>query len=157
MYTKLIFIILLATISAHAESRKLEIEGFQKEIINENHYRFSRGSINIHYQTEGNESNWSKKTFQEDSKKMLSIRTKMYEILGFKEVKFLEVNLEETPNIEMSIRGTYLRPDKKRIFFIEKNYYHGPDLIQLKVMSENQDISEQDLKNIISHLAPTVI
>ncbi|MFA6236111.1 MAG: hypothetical protein WC635_02195 [Bacteriovorax sp.] len=159
-FTLLILLVFGTSVFAH-EFEQITLNGFKKEILSESQIRFkhlTNKSHIIHLQISpfDQKNTWNEKTFKSEVKDMLQTRKKMYEALGFRDVQFLDAKLEKYQDTlsTLTIIGNYKWLNKGSKYFFEKNIYYHKNFLQIKILSNADDINEEGIQNILSQINP---
>jgi len=135
------------------------IKDFNKEILSKNHLRFENQKMVIHIQQEiqpaaSKNLGWAKETLETDVNEMFKVRTKMYESMGIKNVKFDSYSLSKFQKKydQLKIQGHYTDANDKIKWFSEDNIYIDNTLLQIKILNNKGAVSHKYLNRILTDL-----
>ena len=103
------------------------------------------------------QSKWKAETLDKDIKAMFKNRIEMYEIFGFKDVKFSSYKLTEYEKMPiLYLLGSYKKINNKKVYFAEGNLYFKEHFLQVKLIRESEKESEawkqSDLDKILKEI-----
>jgi hypothetical protein len=134
----------------------ITLPNFEREVISKDHLRFKNKNLVIHIQQEKSLSkhNWKAESLKNDVSEMFSTRKKMYELVGIKNVIFGEYELSKLNNRfdQLKITGEYTGLDNKAKWFLEDNIYLNDHVLQIKVLSSEGKVNEENFMTVINQL-----
>ncbi len=144
------------------EFEKMLLAGYEKRILSEKQIRFEsktqpKDVVHIQVHSIGSESKWKAETLDKDIKVMFKNRIEMYEIFGFKDVKFSSYKLAEYEKMPiLYLLGSYKKINNKKVYFAEGNLYFKEHFLQVKLIRESEKESDawkqSDLDKILKEI-----
>ncbi len=157
------FLITLALPVTGAEFSNISLSDWNKEELASDHLRFThlqKKELSIHIQVDSFDKNnfWNEKTLKEDIEKMSFMRNKISSFLGTSDYTItsykFEGALKTSGHPKLFLTGSYRRIDGQLILFSEINFYHAEHFLQLKIISEGNLPTANELERIIKEINP---
>jgi hypothetical protein len=150
------FLIFIFFISANVfalEFDKINIEKYQKRILSEKEIRFFKKELPIiHLKIEKIlvQEPWKEETLKEEVQKMFEKRKSIYTVFGFKDINFTNYGLTKTKLLKpvLTLFGSYKKINNRTIYFAERNIYYKDNFLQIKLLSEKEEINVSELDDI---------
>lgn len=159
-----IFMLLFISISYGAEFSLISMKNWSKEVISDDHLRFTsplHKEFIIHLQVDSfdKEQLWNNKTLQADITEMARTRKIMSSYLGTEnysiETFAFEEKSKERSFAKLTLNGSYLRLDKQKINFLEINFYYSEHFLQFKIISTSNLPSNEEIKSMLKEINPS--
>lgn len=156
MLKRLLFLSLISTNLWGVEFSNLHMKDFNRDIISPKHLRFTNKNIVIHLTQENrsNKQEWKNETLKKEIEVMFNTRKKISNLMGFKEMNFENYNLSKFDNRydQLKIWGQFKDPSNKTKWFLEDNIYFLKDVIQVKLYSDTEKITDDYLTQTLAQL-----
>lgn len=146
--------------AAASDFSAVTFSGWTKSELAPDHFRFThpiKKELTIHLQIDSYDpqNTWGARTLDEDIKKMASHRKFMSAFMGINNYKIVNYRLTSEGKMPILIlTGKYNRLKDQSIQFNEINFYHGQHFLQMKIISESELPSTEELTKLIKEIAP---
>jgi len=146
--------------AAASDFSGINLSGWTKSVLASDHIRFinpNKKELSIHLQVDSYDpqNTWDAKTLDVDIEKMASKRKFMSAFMGINNYKIVNYRLtSEGKMSSLMLTGKYNRLKNQSVQFYEINFYHSQHFLQMKIISENELPSLEELTKLIREIAP---
>ena len=156
----LLFNLCLLFEAAASDFSNITLSGWTKSELASDHLKFTnpnKKDLSIHLQVDSYDpkNTWVAKTLEDDIKKMASQRKLMSGFMGINNYKIVNYRLASDGKMPtLMLTGKYTRLKNQSIQFNEINFYHGQHFLQMKIISEGELPSSEELTKLIREISP---